>query len=477
MMRPELATPSSGQMTAVMRAAVRPRGPKSLRIAIVQGGKVIEERLIPPGEKVTVGTAEHNTFVVVGEGVPASLALFEVVRGTHCLNALPRMSGRIADENGVSELSSILGTAPHAGHNRPQPIPLGEGARGRVTVGDVAFLFELRAQPVVSPRPQLPTSVKSGIEIDWQTTVIAALSFLFHFGVVGSIYSDWLDPIVDDKIDVAQIIETVKALPNPPEVENKNEPIDASANAAPRPATNPSRATAAKTPGKAQPAANDRGGDKATSDKKATQISEDLRSLDVAMQTVLNGGGASTDTVLKGSDLPLSMLDQAAAANVASGSDRSEGLRLGDTSGRVGRPGENAQGLQTLAHTGHGDAVADGGHVDRPKAPSGSVSVAGGQPRVGHVPGAESVVAGMAPGFRRCYNKGLLDDATMKGSVRILAKIGPNGDVVSATPSGASGSLSGAVISCVVARVGSAHFSPPDDGGATLEIPASFQTQ
>jgi hypothetical protein len=81
----------------------------------------------------------------------------------------------------------------------------------------------------------------------------------------------------------------------------------------------------------------------------------------------------------------------------------------------------------------------------------------------------------MAAGFRRCYNKGLQEDPNMKGSVRITAKIGPNGEVLSASPSGSG--LSGSVVSCVAARVSSAQFAPPEGGGATVVIPVTFVSQ
>jgi TonB family protein len=80
----------------------------------------------------------------------------------------------------------------------------------------------------------------------------------------------------------------------------------------------------------------------------------------------------------------------------------------------------------------------------------------------------------MGQGFRRCYNLGLAADAEMKGSVRVTAKIGPSGEVVSAVPTTSQGNLSAAVISCVVARVSSARFAPPEGGGATVVIPVTF---
>ena len=57
-----------------------------------------------------------------------------------------------------------------------------------------------------------------------------------------------------------------------------------------------------------------------------------------------------------------------------------------------------------------------------------------------------------------------------------MLMLGEDGEVLGATPSGGGG-LSGTVISCVVSRVSSAQFSPPDGGGATVVIPISFQPQ
>jgi hypothetical protein len=99
------------------------------------------------------------------------------------------------------------------------------------------------------------------------------------------------------------------------------------------------------------------------------------------------------------------------------------------------------------------------------KATIGSISTSGGA-----VANARAVVAGMAAGFRRCYSRGLREDAGMKGSVRITAAIGPNGEVLSATPSGGAG-LSGTVVSCIAAGVSSAQFAAPEGGRATLVIP------
>lgn len=131
----------------------------------------------------------------------------------------------------------------------------------------------------------------------------------------------------------------------------------------------------------------------------------------------------------------------------------------------VSIPGPAASG--TIARPGASAPLASA------SAPRAAAALSSAVTSGGSVANAGAVVAGMAAGFRRCYDKGLQEDPNMKGSVRVTAKIGPNGEVQSAVPSGGAG-LSQTVVSCVAARVTSAVFSPPDGGAATIVIPVSF---
>ena len=468
------STPQSrpGQMTAVMRAMAQSTGPKVLRIGLVQSGKVIEERVIKQRTHVTVGPSEKSMFVLPTKNVPPNFKLFELVGNDYCLNFLDGMSGRVALKTGISDLGALRGQAKRVqqGPVSAYQIPLSEEARGKVVVGETTFLFQFVAPPPIQPKPQLPLSVKSGVDIDWTTTIIAAFSFLFHFGLIGSIYSDWMDPVVDDNINVAQLIDAVKALPPPPPTEEKDTPKpDATA-----------ADTAAATAAATTQAPKATGGAKAPgakmSDARAAAISNELSQLDVAMLATLNASGASTDRVLSNSEMAASLLDDAAASNAAAGRT-SSGLNLGGGPGYSGRPGESGgNSLASMGHTGAGDGGASAGTAKVVKGPTGSVGVGGAAVSGGSVANASAVVAGMAAAFRRCYNKGLQENPDMKGTVRITAKIGPNGEVLGASPSG-GGNLSGTVIGCVAARVASAQFSPPDGGGATIVIPVSFAPQ
>ncbi|MBL9020984.1 MAG: cell envelope integrity protein TolA [Myxococcales bacterium] len=467
-----------GQMTAVMRAMPQATGPKVLRIGLVQGGKVIEERVIKQRTHVTVGPSEKSTFVLPTKSLPPTFKLFELVGSDYVLNFLDGMTGRVALKTGISDLGALRAQAKRVqqGPVTSYQIQLNEDARGKVVVGETTFLFQFVAPPPVQPRPQLPVSVKSGVEIDWTTTIIAAFSFLFHFGLIGSIYSDWMDPPVDDDLSVAQLIESVKQLPPPPPVEQKEEtPVlaeaTATAAAAEKEAPKAAGATGQKGAGSPGKGAGN------MSDARASQLSNELAQLDVAMLASLNSGGVATDRVLSNSEVPFALLDQAAASGAAAGRGKVGGLDMGGGSGGAYVPGAGGGGgLSGLGNKGQGEGAAGAGSAKAVKGPTGSASVGGASVSGGNVANAASVVAGMAAGFRRCYNRGLQEDPSMKGSVRITAKIGPNGEVLGATPSGGGG-LSGTVISCVVSRVASAQFAAPEGGGATIVIPISFASQ
>src|SRR5882724_5177062 len=211
-----------GQMTAVMRA-VAATGPKVLRIGVVQSGRVSEERIIKQRTHVTVGPSEKNMFVISTSSVPATFRVFELIGNDYHLNFLDGMTGRIALPTGISDLAVLKGQARRTSQGAYQ-IRLTEDSRGKVVIGDTTFLFQFVAPPPIQPKPQLPVAVLRGTSaIDWNTTIIAALSFLFHFLLLGSIYSDWLDPIIDDEASVSGVIDSLKSLPPPPPVEDKPE--------------------------------------------------------------------------------------------------------------------------------------------------------------------------------------------------------------------------------------------------------------
>ena len=116
-------------------------------------------------------------------------------------------------------------------------IRLTDEARGKVVIGETTFLFQFVAPPPVQPRPQLPLSVKGGLasQIDWSLTIIAAFSFLLHFGLVGAMYSDWMDPVVNDDLTAGLLDMVQKTVPPPVETAEEASASASSTSTAPAP--------------------------------------------------------------------------------------------------------------------------------------------------------------------------------------------------------------------------------------------------
>ncbi|HRI72662.1 MAG TPA: energy transducer TonB, partial [Polyangium sp.] len=165
-----------GQMTAVMRAMDQAAGPKVLRVGLVLGGKVIEERVIRERGHVTIGPSEKSTFVTPGKNIPSNFRLFELINNKYVLNFLDNMSGKVAQESGTADLAELKIGSKRAfvGNVTVSQIPLSDDARGKIIVGDTTFLFQFVAAPALQARVQMPVSVQAGFghSIDWSTTII-----------------------------------------------------------------------------------------------------------------------------------------------------------------------------------------------------------------------------------------------------------------------------------------------------------------
>jgi hypothetical protein len=448
-------------MTAVMRA-VAATGPKVLRIGLVQGGRVLEERVIKDRANVTVGPSEKSMFVLATKNLPSSFKLFELVGNDYVLNFLDGMSGRVALPTGISELQQLKGQARKSSGGAYQ-VRLTEDARGKVVIGDTTFLFQFVAPPPVQPKPQLPVAVTRGASgIDWRTTIIAAFAFLAHFMAIGAMYSDWLDPVVDEEVSLAGLVDTLDQLPPPPPPEEQPKEEDATeTKAADKPKEAPK---AASSSAQAEP------GGKMTGQQKIA-LGKELDQLSMSTLGALAASGPATAGVLSRGDVPTGALDAAAASDAGVG--MGGGLKLGAGAGGSIKPGQGG-GLGSIGSTQGGTTGGSGTATDV-KGPQGSATVTSSM-AAGSVSNANSVIAGMRAGFRRCYQKALGENPDIEGSVRLMIKVGPGGEVsgVTATP---SGNLPASVVSCVQARARSGQFAPPDGGSAVIQVPVTFVKQ
>jgi hypothetical protein len=455
-----------GQMTMAMQAVMR-QGPKVLRIGLVQAGRVLEERIIKQRTHVTVGQSEKSMFVVGAAHLPPNFRLFELVNNEYCLNFLDTMTGRVALPTGISDLALLRGHARRTSQGAYQ-IRLTEDSRGKVVLGDTTFLFQFVVPPPVQPKPQLPVSVTRGATgIDWPTTMIAAFSFMLHFMGIGTVYSDWLDPVVDDDVTVAGLVDTVKNLPIPPPVE---ETVSETAEVTDAAETQEAPKAGAKSSGGAGQGSG--GGNMSAA--QAAALSSELDQLEMATIGALAGEGPATAGVLRGGEVPTSALDAVAGSSMGVGIGSGAGaLRLGGGGGAI-RPGSAGGGLSGIGTTGRGEGTESSGTAKVVKGPKGNANV-GAASGTGNVSNAARVVAGMRAGFRRCYNMELNNNPDAAGTIRLTIRVGPGGEVqgVSAASSGNLGSA----VSCVQARAAAAQFAPPDGGAAVINVPVTFVKQ
>ncbi len=463
-----------GQMTAVMRAMSVATGPKVLRIGVVQGGRVIEERVIKQRTTVTIGSNEKSMFVIPSQAVPPMFKLFELVGGDYYLNFVDGLTGRVALASGITDLAALRGQAKKAGG--VYQVKLTEEARGKVVVGETTFLFQFVAPPPVQPRPQLPLAVKGGLasQIDWSLTIIAAFSFLLHFGIVGAMYSDWMDPVVGDESNVATLVDLMKNIP-PPQVEEVQTP-EVSTDATEK-AQEPTKSagTTKKAGGaggaKAAGAGQSAG---AVSDAKAAALAAQADAMQMQMLAALNGG-SSVQGALNRSDIPAVDLSGAAASNagVAQGSGD---LKLGSGGSPVQGGGGKGGGLSGIGGGTKGTGTGTGAGAETKVAGPTGVATIGGTSSSVPISDADRVIAGLRARFKSCYQTGLNSDPNMSGKVVISAKVGPNGEVSSSDVSQNTG-LSDSVAKCIARVVKNATFSAPGGGGSTLQIPVTFVQQ
>ena len=117
--------------------------PRVLRIGIVHNGNIIHERLIPPTERVTLGSHPGATFTV--PGLLETAPLFIPRKGRYRLDVPAGAHGRVATATGVVDLQTF-----HASRgNRPL---LEDTDRGKIVIGDITVLFQLVDAPPMPVR-------------------------------------------------------------------------------------------------------------------------------------------------------------------------------------------------------------------------------------------------------------------------------------------------------------------------------------
>ncbi|HEY4188106.1 MAG TPA: AgmX/PglI C-terminal domain-containing protein [Polyangia bacterium] len=214
-MATQLASKGSGPSLAGAK-------PKILRIGIIQGGRIVEERLVRKRENITIGQSAKNMFVVPSDVLPRHWLLFEVSGNNYIAHFSEGMDARIAVGSEIISLAQLRQAGKIQRKGPSFVLPLDERSRGKIVLGDMTILFQFVTPPPPQPRPQLPASVRGSLTsgMDWFFATIAGASFLLHLLLVIYLRNvDW-----PRKPDIEEIPDRfVKMVAQPKKEEPKKE--------------------------------------------------------------------------------------------------------------------------------------------------------------------------------------------------------------------------------------------------------------
>ncbi len=164
---------------------------KVLRIAVVQGGKVAEERQLKRRETVTVGSASGNTFVLTGGALPAAFPLFELHGNSYHLRFTAQMDGKVGVGDGpLVDFSALVSQGAAKKHSSGTfELSLTDASKGKVIWGETTLLFQFVTPPPEPAKAVLPDVARGG----WWRTIdrlflgILLCSLSFHFGLIAAV--------------------------------------------------------------------------------------------------------------------------------------------------------------------------------------------------------------------------------------------------------------------------------------------------
>ncbi|HWN69851.1 MAG TPA: hypothetical protein VNM90_19550, partial [Haliangium sp.] len=175
--------------------APAPASQRALRIGLVLGKEIVEEKLIRERTEITIGQSLKNTIHVPVHGLPRSWPLFRAEGGRYVLRFNEAMDGRVADGDEVHTFDALKGKRARRVDDA-WVLPISEQSRGKIALGNMTLLFQFVDPPAPEPPIALPASIRGTFadRIDPVLSVVLAISLLLHFSV--ALYAYQRDRVV-----------------------------------------------------------------------------------------------------------------------------------------------------------------------------------------------------------------------------------------------------------------------------------------
>jgi outer membrane biosynthesis protein TonB len=157
---------------------------KVLRVGVIRSGKIVEERVLPLRQSVTIGSSPRNTIVIQGSNLPASVPLF-AWQGEKCLLAFaPGVQGRIQGPQGEADLPALVAQGLAAKQGASYVVAIREDQRGKLMLEDVTLLWQFVTPAPEAPRPTLANVAKGNHfqSMDRLFVTVLLISLAIHSG-------------------------------------------------------------------------------------------------------------------------------------------------------------------------------------------------------------------------------------------------------------------------------------------------------
>jgi TonB family protein len=380
-----------------------PAGTKILRVGIIQGGKIVEERHIRRPDSVSVGQDAKNTFVIPASNLPPTFPVFDF-RGTHYyLLFTERMEGRIRIGDKDLDFAALRNQKLAVKRGSVYALQLNDTAKGKVALGEVTLLFQFVPPPPAPTRMALPAEFRGTVwsSMDHVFFAILAASVLLNFTGAACIALTPKPPDSDVQLDQLPDRFAKMLVPPPPEVEKpKEEP---------------------KGEEKVEKKVEKKKEKPASDEARKAAIAQKVQSKGILKILGASGGqGALKDLLGEGTG----------TQDVASALKGAQGGVVVATTGGVGGPRGGGAG----SAAGIGDVgTTGGGNVSLGNKGDARVSgkVAAASPEVDSADVDREALAryikARLTAIRGCYEKELKRNPTLKGKVVVRFNITPAG--------------------------------------------------
>jgi hypothetical protein len=496
-------------------AALQANIPKVLRIGIIQGARIVEERIVRQRETITVGQSERNHFVIPHPGLAGRHPLFELRPGPkgdqYFLTFTDDMSGRVAfpaTEGGVVELAALKASPRAFRGPRGYQVPVSEQVKGRLVIGDTTMLFQFVVPPPIQPRPQLPASVRGGWldRMDPFMMVSILLSSIAHVALMCvTMIPDWPKPTLEDILasdySPNQLVQPeVEEFKPPEETGDEGKPTEDGTGTATGAETTTTTETVA---GPAQPTVEATGPRSTGPNPNVTVIGGErisTRALDGVKQELVNTFSAENSLAgeggigpemgiggdFDGSSAAVTGLGEAMQGTAGVGEGDGAGGGYTTATGQYGSGPAVGSGIGTGPGTGPvGPAVVPSGQdakVEKKvevkikgKIRFSGASHAGGSGRwSGDIFRAK--LDRKRGAIQGCYDAALARDPTLAGDLTFLLTVNQQGTVAVDVQQNAPVLQAAGVTDCIVGKLRSLNFTdnPPQGGDTRVRLPFSF---